>query len=316
MRYRHAVSPVRERVGDRLLPIDWGAISPLRLRAQLVAEGVWAGAHQSKRRGAGVEFGGQRPYVPGDDLRFLDLRSLLRHDRLMVRQFETETERSLWLLVDASASMAYKSPGAPGAKLAYAALVGAALARVAVAGNDPIGLGWLGGPAGLHGVPAGFGQPAWERVVSRLERAAAAGDLSEDRGAVERAAHLCARQSGRGGIVVLLSDLLDLPEAAPKSIAALGTGKRALVVVQVLDARERELDFRGKVRLRAIEGEKLVVTDADAVRQAYKERLADHTALFRREVAAEGGRLCEASTSDDPVRVVREVLQAIAEVRR
>jgi uncharacterized protein (DUF58 family) len=316
MRYRHGVTATRERVGDRLLPIDWGAISPLRLRAQLVAEGVWAGVHQSKRRGAGVEFGGQRPYVAGDDLRFLDLRSLLRHDRLMVRQFETETERSLWLLIDASASMAYRGPEAPGAKLAFAALVGAALARVAVAGNDPIGLGWLGGPPGLHGVTAGFGQPAWERVVSRLERAQAGGDLSDDRSAVERAAHLCARQSGRGSIIVLLSDLLDLPEGAAKSVAALGTGKRALVVVQVLDPRERELAFRGKVRLRAMEGERLVVTDADAVRQAYKERLAEHTASFRRELAAEGGRLCEATTTDDAVRIVREVLQAIAEVRR
>ena len=34
---------------------------------------------------------------------------------------------------DASASMAYRGPDAPGAKLAYAALLGAALPRVAVA---------------------------------------------------------------------------------------------------------------------------------------------------------------------------------------
>ena len=46
--------------------------------------------HRSVRRGAGVEFGGQRPYVPGDDLRFLDRRSLMRHDRLMVREFESQ----------------------------------------------------------------------------------------------------------------------------------------------------------------------------------------------------------------------------------
>ena len=125
------------RVGSELLPIDWGAISPLRLKAALVAEGVYSGMHRSRRRGAGVEFGGQRPYVPGDDLRFLDRRSLMRHDRLMLRQFETETERAVWICVDASASMAYRSPEAPGAKLAYAALLGAALTRVCLLYTSP-----------------------------------------------------------------------------------------------------------------------------------------------------------------------------------
>ncbi len=65
-------------------------------------------------RGSGVEFGGYREYVPGDDLRWLDRRSLLRHDRLVVRQFETETDRTLSLLVDASASMGYRGSGRSG----------------------------------------------------------------------------------------------------------------------------------------------------------------------------------------------------------
>ena len=92
------------------------------------------------KRGAGVEFGGYREYVPGDDLRWLDRRSLLRHERLVVRQFETETDRALCLLVDASASMGFRGPGAPGAKLAFAASSAAALARVALASGDPVSL--------------------------------------------------------------------------------------------------------------------------------------------------------------------------------
>ena len=52
--------------------IDWGRLAPLRLRARSIADGVYAGAHRSTRRGPGVEFGGHRPYVPGDDLRWID----------------------------------------------------------------------------------------------------------------------------------------------------------------------------------------------------------------------------------------------------
>ena len=117
--------------------LDWGTLAPLRLRARLVAEGVYAGAHRSARRGAGVEFGGHRAYTPGDDLRWLDRRSLLLHDRLLVRQFETETDRALRLVVDATASMGYRGSRAPGAKLAWAAVVAAALAKLAVVERRP-----------------------------------------------------------------------------------------------------------------------------------------------------------------------------------
>ena len=201
-------------VGQQLLPIDWGKISPLRLQAKLIADG----------RGAGVEFGGQRPYVPGDDLRFLDLRSLLRHDRLMVRQFETDTERAVWLCLDASASMAFRGPDAPGAKLAYAALLAAAITRVAIAGQDPIGLAWIAADA-MAGISAGFGQTAFERIVSTLERAQASGGLA-DREAVERCAALLGMRAGRGSVVIVFSDLLDLPPGAVNSITALATAPR------------------------------------------------------------------------------------------
>src|SRR4051812_1532950 len=156
--------------------IDWGSLAPLRLRSRLVAEGVYAGAHRSARRGAGVEFGGHRPYTPGDDLRWLDRRSLLRHDRLLVRQFETETDRALRLIVDATASMGYRGVRAPGAKLAFSALVAAALARIAVGSGDPVGLTYLGGQrkdessrnglAPSRAVPVSGGRESFERVLA------------------------------------------------------------------------------------------------------------------------------------------------------
>ena len=50
----------------------------------------------------------------------LDVRSLLRHDHLLVRQFETETDRALRLVVDATASMGYRGTTAPASKIAWA----------------------------------------------------------------------------------------------------------------------------------------------------------------------------------------------------
>ncbi len=297
------------------LPIDWGELVPLRLRARVVAEGVYAGAHRSVRKGAGVEFGGHRQYVPGDDLRFIDRRSLLRHDRLMLREFETETDRALWLCVDASASMAYRGEGAPGAKLAYAGLLAAALARVALASGDPVGLAWVGGH-GVRGLPASAGREAFERVVGALEGAAAAGDLERDEDAVERALAPIARRARRGSILVLFSDLVDLPAAALGAFTSLGTGRRTLVVVRVLDPTEATLGFRGTVRLRALEGGAVVEADADAVRAEYLARLEDRDATWARELETRGGRLVRATTTDDAATVVRAIVRAVAEAHR
>ncbi len=305
----------RKRPGEKLLTIDWGAISPLRLSARAVAEGAYAGSHRSTRRGAGIEFGGQRPYVPGDDLRFLDRRSLLRHDRLMVREFETDTDRAVWLCLDTSASMAYRGPNAPGAKLAYAALLAAATARIAVAGHDPVGLAWLGvGSGDAVASPPGFGNATFERIVDGLERVEAGGDLAADIAELDTRLGLFARRARRGSVILLFSDFLDVPDEAIRRVAAVASG-RVLVAVQVLDPMERELGFSGKVLLRAIEGGGRVTTDADRVRAEYKKNLEEHTGRWRRAIEGEGGRLLRASSGDDAVAAVRRIVQTVAEVR-
>ena len=132
--------------------LDWGAFAPLRLKARSVADGVYAGSHKSPRKGSGVEFGGHRAYVPGDDLRYIDRHALMRHGELLIREFETETDRDLWLFVDATKSMSYAGPGAPGPKYAFAALLAAALAYIAVRTGDRVGLDFLGGK-GARSIP-------------------------------------------------------------------------------------------------------------------------------------------------------------------
>jgi uncharacterized protein (DUF58 family) len=312
---RNVAKASSERVSSGPFPIDWGELGPLRIRAKAVADGVYAGSHPSVRRGAGIEFGGYRAYTPGDDMRQLDRRALLRHDRLLLRQFETETDRALWLLVDGSASMSFRGPKSPGDKLAYAALIAAALARIATASGDPVGLAWIGGD-GVRPLPASSGREAFERVTSALEGARAFGDALAESRMLDDALALVARRARRGAVVVLLSDLLDLPERALSSFAALGSEGRVLVALRVLDPTEAELDFSGTVRLRALEGGAVVEADADAVRATYKERLAATLGTWTDTLTARGGRVVSALTRDNATGVVRALVQAAAEARR
>jgi uncharacterized protein (DUF58 family) len=291
--------------------IDWGELAPLRLRAREVAEGVYAGAHRSARRGAGVEFGGYREYVAGDDLRWLDRRSLLRHDRLVIRQFETETDRALCLLVDASSSMGFRGPRAPGAKLAFASVVAAALARIALASGDPVSLTFFGGGPRVVPVARRTGPEQFERVVAALECVEPGGDAHVDASMIDRALQSLVRATRRGAIVVVLSDLLDLPEGAADRIAAVAQPGRVLVVVQTLDPSEVDFPFAGTVRLRALEGDAVVETDAEAARDRYLDALATLTRGWQERIVRRQGRFVRATTTDPAVGIVREIVRVV-----
>jgi uncharacterized protein (DUF58 family) len=290
--------------------IDWSRLALLRLQARQVAEGVYAGRHRSARRGAGVEFGGYREYAPGDDLRWLDRRSLLRHDRLVIRQFETETDRALCLLVDASASMGFRGSNAAGSKLDYAAVLAAALARLALWGGDPASVSFFGGgPAAPVALSSGRDQ--FERIVAALAAARPGGDAYQDGAMLERALQNLSRATKRGAIVVVLSDLIDLPPTAADRISALAHGGRVLTVVQTLDLAEATFPFVGALRLRAMEGGAVVETDAETTRDEYLAALAERTREWNDAVVARGGRFVRAVGTDDPVRIVRSIVHGL-----
>ncbi len=290
--------------------IDWGRLAPLRLRARAVAEGVYAGAHRSRRRGPGVEFGGHRMYVPGDDLRFLDRRATMRHGKLFVREFETETDRGLRLIVDASSSMGYRSADAPCTKFAFAGLVGAALARVVIGGADTVSLDWIGG-ADARSLGAAGGMEAFDRIADTLEATRPAGDVLEDPGSLDRTFELVSRRARRGSVVVLLSDFLDLPDIAEDRLGALASRGRLVVGLRVLDPAEANFPFEGPVRLRSSEGGKFVETEAGAARAGYLRALAGKMTRYREKLIGQGGRFVEATTLDDPVAVVQKLLAAL-----
>ena len=288
--------------------IDWGSLAPLRIRARMVAEGVYAGAHRSARKGAGVEFGGHRAYTPGDDLRHLDVRSLLRHDHLLVRQFETETDRALRLVVDATASMGYRGTRAPGAKLAWSALVAAALARVAGKSGDPVGMSFIGGSKDVPPVPVRGGREVFERIVDGLEAQSAEGDALADVAALDRALGSIVRTARRGSVVVILSDLLDLPPEAPDRISAIATRGRVVVVMQVLDPDEADFPFKETVRLKALEGGATVETD-EAARERYLAALAELQERWRSTLLGRGASFVPMTTDHDPVSAVRAIIE-------
>ncbi len=303
--------------GSKLLEpfaVEWGSFAPLRLRARAIAEGVWAGAHRSVRKGAGVEFGGQRAYVPGDDLRYLDRRSLLRHDRLLVREFETETENALWLVLDASASMRFVGHG-PSSKWAFASVVLAALARLALAARDPVGVVVCGTDTPTL-LPPSASSDAFDRIVDRLESTVPESTTWSSEGSMVRALGPVLERARRGSRFVFASDFVDLPTDTATALASLGTRDRRIHALSVLSPDEASLPFDDAALFRATEGSSRVEADPSATRAVYLERLTALRARWRTELATRGGTLLHAVSNLDPVAVVRELARDVSGIPR
>jgi uncharacterized protein (DUF58 family) len=215
--------------------------------------------------------------------------------------------------------MAYASAKARASKLAYAGLLAAALTRIAVASGDMVTLDWLGGHnlagTGAAGLPAIGGKLAFERVVEAFEQlrpgedeAADATKASVSAATFERQLYAVAKAARRGSVIVLLSDLIDLPEIAAAEFATLGNRQRSTVVVRILDPVEAKFSFRGVVRLKSSTGDKVVETDAGVARAGYLQALANVSDQWRSTLVAHNGRLVECTTDDDPVDVLRAIL--------
>jgi uncharacterized protein (DUF58 family) len=231
----------------------------------------------------------------------------MRHGDLLIREFETETDRDLWLFVDATHSMSYTGPGGPGPKYGFAALIAAALAYIAVRTGDRVALDFFGG-RNARPLPPRAGRDAFERVVTALEDAEPAQDLSGQRNVIEQALGQAQRSARRGAIQVVLTDLLDLPEGSLEALSALTTRGRSLSLIQVLAPAERDFPFEGAVLLRSLEGTAIVETDAGLARDKYLASLAEVRRRAERELVPRGGRLTTCATTDSAEVLVRKIL--------
>ena len=109
-----------------LAPVELAKLGSLAVRARTIVEGALSGMHRNLHPGASLEFTEHKEYAPGDDVRRIDWKAVARTDRYTVKRFEDETEMRMLLILDSSASMAYKRTSV--SKLEYASYLGAALA--------------------------------------------------------------------------------------------------------------------------------------------------------------------------------------------
>jgi len=301
------MAPVDRSSGQRYPPpmfVDLATlmqIQSLELRARFLIDGFLSGLHRSPAHGFSVEFTEYRPYVPGDDLRYLDWHLLARSDRYYIKQFEDETNLSCSLLLDNSRSMSFGSVGY--SKADYGKTLAGTLACFLTRQRDGVGLFRIS--AGLdESIPPRFRPGHLHRVLHGLE-CPPEGTSSGLLPALEEVAPRLKRR----GLLVIISDLLMPLEQWETRLAELKATGSDIVLFQILDPAERELSFdQSALFVDAETGQELYI-DPEMARGTYRQRLEEHLHSIRQTCERQGVFWQQLNTTDPLEQVLFDFLK-------
>ncbi len=272
---------------DSLIPADVRhRLKGLSLVARRAVGDRGIGLHASHSRGTGLEFAQYRPYEFGDEPRQIDWKLYARSDRFFVREAERESPVALWILLDASASMAQADARRPHfARLDAARGLVAAMAELALAQGDRFAFAALR-DTGLALTRPASGTRHRDRLHLDLHGLAASGGFPDD----AKLAPLWER-IGERDLVVILSDWFD--PACLDLARRLSAAGREVLGIQILTVGERDFDYDGGYRFRDPETGEELLGDGTALRAEYLTRFAEAKAGLHAALDAAGIRHAE-----------------------
>lgn len=290
-----AATPLATRA-DLFDPASLAALGRIELIARWVVDGFITGLHRSPRKGFSVEFAEFRPYLPGDDPRYVDWKIVARADRWVVKQFEEETNLRATIVLDVSRSMHWS--GAPGrlTKVAYAERLAAAIALLLIRQRDAVGLIRFDESVRTS-IPPRARSAHWRRIVAALDGPGAGRDSRAGEALAQTA-----RLIRRPGMVVLISDLLMDVADVDRAVRALRALGHDVTVLHLMDPAERDLAVAGEALFVDPESGAEVPASVGDVRSAYRATVDAALAEWRETIAAAGAGF-ETFFTDQPFGV-------------
>lgn len=253
-------------------PAALARIGTLELLARTVVDGFINGLHRAPHMGFSLDFAEHRGYEPGDDLRRVDWRVFARTDRFYVKQFEADSNANCVVALDTSASMRFGRAGIT--KLDYARFLAASLLYFAHRQRDRVGLVTFDTEVGAFVPPSA---KHLDYALFALDRAAATRP-----GALAGPMLTLTERLTRRGIIAVISDLYDEPDAIAAAIRPLRYAGHDVLVFHVLDAAELDFPFDGDASFEDLEtGERMPVVPA-ALAAEYRALVRAHLDTVRR----------------------------------
>ncbi|MGH7142996.1 MAG: DUF58 domain-containing protein [Planctomycetota bacterium] len=263
-------------------------LGKLSIYSRRLLQGKMRGEKHSRKRGVSLDFADYRNYSQGDDLRRIDWNIFGRLEKLFLKLYHEEEDRTVYLILDTSMSMAQGGPAARTVrergetaadaglnedaaikKFTAARRLIASLAYIGLSGGDRIVI-YAGGKtkeAQLADLRASGGKGTF-RLFRFLEELKCGGRTD-----LTALIHGFAAEHRRRGICVVVSDFLD-PTGYQTPLKTLKAGQMDVTCVQLLGADEADPNLLGDMRLVDIEtGEIVDVTVNQTLLNKYRETL-------------------------------------------
>jgi uncharacterized protein (DUF58 family) len=256
-------------------------LGTLELKARTIVEGFLSGLHRSPFKGFSVEFAEYRQYIPGDDLSTIDWKVYARSDRYYVKKFEDETNLDCHLMLDVSGSMAYGGHHGM-SKFEYGACLAASLGYLMNRQRDAVGLTAFDENI-VTLTPASSRAGHLRNLLLTLDRLEPARPTD-----VSKPLHQLADSLTKRGMVVLISDLLDDPDAVIRGLRHFQYRRSDVIVFHVLDPDEIEFPFDRATRFEDLETSEEVMAVPGVVRAHYLREIGALIERYRRELGASG----------------------------
>jgi len=257
-------------IGRGLDPAAIARLGSLPIKARVIVEGALSGLHRANVHGSSVEFAEHKEYSPGDELRHVDWKAYAKVDRYYVKQFEQESQLTVYLVLDASASMAFSGGGI--AKLEYAGLSLAAIAYLVIQQQDKVGLVACGDRKIETLVPPRGRTTHLHDLLSVLDQLMTRGATGDESpaAALARIAELTRR---RRALIILASDLFDIADETLAQLAQLRAQRHDVSVLHILDPHERTFPYDGLTQFDALESTDKMLVNPAVIRRDYLERM-------------------------------------------
>jgi len=302
---RAVTKPATRRLTELLDPEFMARLDALDVISRKILRGKLQGERRSKRRGQSVEFADHRPYVVGDDLRFVDWNVYGRLEQLFLKLFLEEQDLTVHIVADASASMGLGEPS----KERFIKKLGAALAYVSLVNNNRVTLSLF--DDGLRNQLANMrGRNFLHRMAEFL--------LGTDCDGISDFESAC-RQLALGrigtGVMIVLSDFF-FKQGYDTGLRRLIGREYDLYVIQVLSPQEVSPELTGDLKLLDIEdADAAEITVSGALMKYYKRNLTAYCNELKDFCTRRGAVYVLANSADSVESLVLNYLRRIRLLR-
>ena len=295
----------RRRLIELLEPDFMARLDSLDILSHKILQGKLQGERRSKRRGQSVEFADHRPYVAGDDLRFVDWNIYGRLDQLFLKLFMEEQDLTIHIAIDVSASSSLGEP----AKELFIKKLTAALAYVSLVNNNRLTIS-----AFSDGVKGELKNMRGRNYIGAMAEFLLTLDCEGPSSFDSSCRQLVSGRIGRG-IMIVLSDFL-FKEGYDTGLRRLLGRQYDLYVIQVLCPQELAPELTGDLKLLDIEdADTAEITVSTALLKYYKRNVTAYCNELKDFCTRRGAAYVLASSADSAESLTLNYLRRIRLLR-